>query len=170
MWKFAAHGALLALLLCLPGHTVGAQSAASEPFTSVETDKMMETNATQSQRLKAIRELPTTQSVHLLRMNESVPIGEKLKITVPNEKTFILSKTGGETRDSKDFTWFGVVQGESNGSATLAARHGEISGSINSMAGVYRLSPLGDGLYALVKIDERKLPPDEPPSKDVKKQ
>ena len=157
-------------LLCSVGFAAAAQSPA-EPFKPVPNDKATETTASQSKRLRTIRDLATTESIHLLRMDQSVPIGEKLKITVPEDhKTFLLTKTGGETHDEKDFVWFGTVQGEPPGSATLVARNGEVSGSINSALGAYRLTPLGDGLYALVKVNEQKLPPVEPPSKHVNRQ
>ena len=168
MLNSSGKGALLLLFLSWAAHPTTAQSPA-EPFTAVQHEQLTQTNAMQSLRLKEMRDLPTTQSVHLLRMNQSVPIGEKLKITIPDDKTLIIAKTGGESHDSRDFTWFGVVQGQSKGSATLASRNGEISGSINTTSGVYRLTSLGGGLYAIVKVNPKNLPLDEPPAKDRKK-
>jgi hypothetical protein len=138
----------------------------SEPLKAVQNEKRIDTSPEQSRRLQKIRDLPTTESVHILRRDQNAPIGEELKISIPNDRTLLLSKTGGETSDSKDFTWYGVVKGDERGSATLIARNGEISGSINTPEGLYRISPLGDGLYAMAKVDTRKLPTEEPPRKD----
>jgi|SRR6267378_5333716 len=143
-------------------------SRPSEPFTPVQNEERVEANPEQARRLQRIRDLPTTQSVHVLRMNQSAPIGDEVKISIPNDRTLVLSKTGGETRDPKDFTWFGVVKGGEPGTATLIARNGEITGSISTPGGVYRISPLGDGLYAMAKMDTQKLPPEEPPKKEKK--
>jgi len=56
-------------------------------------------------------------------------------------------------------------KGQEPGSATLIALTVEISGSISTSLGVYRISPLGDGLYAIAEMDTRKLPPEEPPKR-----
>ena len=155
------------LLLPFDFYPVNAQNArGTEPFTAVKGGKNIETTPEQSSRLKRIRDLPTTKAVHILRINRDAHIGDEVKISIPDDKTFVFSKTGGETVDSRDFTWFGVAKGEGRGSATLIARNGEISGSINTPEGVYRISSLGDGLYAMAKMDTKRLPPEEPPRKD----
>jgi len=157
----------IVLAFCLSAGTDLFAQQPSEPFTLV-VNQAAQTTPSQSQRLQKVKELRTTKSVYLLRLNGAVRIGDKVKISIPNEATFVLAKTGGDAEGPKNFTWFGVVEGESKGSATLASRNGEISGSIDTKDGVYRLSPLGGDLYAFVKVDERKLPPEEPPSKTVK--
>jgi hypothetical protein len=103
-------------------------------------------------------------------MNPDAEIGDQLRIEIPNDKILKLSKTGGERKDSKDFTWFGEVRGEERGTATLVSRNGEIMGSINTAQGLYRITPLGDGAYAIVKINTQKLPPEEPLARDNNKQ
>jgi hypothetical protein len=171
MWTLTSHFSVVLLLfsLCepLPGKAQGVPP--SEMFIPLANDNQSQTNPEQSKQLQHIRDLPTTQSVHVFRRNQAAPVGDELKILIPNDKTLILSRTGGEVHDPKDFTWFGVVRGEQRGSATLIARNGELTGSISTPAAVYRISSLGEGLYAIVKVDTQKLPPEEPPRKDPKK-
>jgi hypothetical protein len=158
---------LVVLLLPFDFRPVNAQNAReTEPFTAVKDEKNIETTPEQSSRLKRIRDLPTTKAVHILRINRDAHIGDEVKISIPDDKTFVFLKTGGETVDSRDFTWFGVAKGEGRSSATLIARNGEISGSINTSGGIYRISSLGDGLYAMAQMDTKKLPAEEPSQKD----
>jgi hypothetical protein len=171
MWNMNWRSTAALILFCLlfELHQASGQVTTSEPFTPIEKDRLADANPTQSQRLDHLEHLPSTQSVHVFRMNRNAVLGDQVKISIPNDKTFILSRTGGETNDSKDFTWVGEVQGEQRGSATLVARNGEITGSISTAQGLYRISPLGDGAYAIVKVNTRRLPPEEPPAKDPNK-
>jgi hypothetical protein len=158
---------LVLLLLPLDFCPADAQNPRGmEPFTVVKEEQKIETTPEQSSRLKRILDLPTTKAVHILRINRDAQIGDEVKISIPDDKNFVFSKTGGETVDSRNFTWFGVVKGQGGGSATLIARNGEISGSINTPGGIYRISSLGDGLYAMAKMDTKKLPAEEPPKTD----
>jgi hypothetical protein len=158
---------LALLLLAFDFYHANAQNVrGTEPFTAVKDGQNIETTPEQSSRLKRIRDLSTTKAVHILRINRDARIGDEVKISIPDGGSFVFSRTGGETLDPRDFTWFGVAKGAGGSSATLIARNGEISGSINTPEGIYRISSLGDGLYAMAKMDTKKLPPDEPPKKD----
>jgi hypothetical protein len=46
---------------------------------------------------------------------------------------------------------------------TLVAKNGQVTGTLTSPEGMYRILPLGDGHQALVKLDASKFPADEPP-------
>lgn len=154
-----------AVLMCVlfAYQVVGAQIKASEPFTSVSS--LTDATPTQTQRLDRIEHLPTTEAVHIFKLNPNAEIGERLKVSIPHDKTIFLTKTGGEVLGSGAFAWYGQVEGEERGSATIVSRNGEISGSINTTEGVYRITPLGEGAYAIVKINTRKFPPEEPSTK-----
>jgi hypothetical protein len=137
----------------------------SEPFIAVSKSQLAETaSSSQLEKLKQIENLRTTKEVFIFRRNPDAEIGDSVRISIPNETSFLLSKTGGENRDQSNFTWFGDLQGEKRGTATLIARNGEITGSINSSRGLYRIFPLGSGTYAVVKLNTGGLPPDEPHS------
>jgi hypothetical protein len=165
-WEITA--ALMLICLAFGLHGANAQSKASEPFTAISSDRLSDATPIQAQRLNHIEHLPTTEVVHVFRMNPDAEIGDQLKISIPNDKTLKLSKTGGEKEDSKNFTWLGEVQGEERSSVTFISRNGEITGSINTAQGLYRITPLGDGAYAIAKINTQKLPPEEPSAKNNK--
>lgn len=156
---------LMSLIVFGSCYQANGQSSPTALFTSVTNEKDVQINAEQSQRLQRIRDLPTTESVHILRANPLLSLGNELAIPISAEKVLVLSKTGGENLDPKDFTWFGITKGQETGSATLIARNGEISGSISTSFGVYRISSLGDGLYVIAKMDIGKLPAEEPPKR-----
>jgi len=161
----------LFLLLFYDCCSAGQGAHTAEPFAPVESQALAAATPEQTQRLQHLRDLPTTQSIYVIRLkDDTANIGDKLKIPVLDHKTFVLSKTGGETRDSKNFTWLGVVQGHQDGSVTLVVRNGNITGSITSPDGLYRINSLGDGLYAIVGVNTRKLPSEEPPSRDPSRQ
>lgn len=118
----------------------------------------------QSQRLKQINKLPTTKSVHFIQFNENALQTSEVALSLPGKKSLSVMKTGGEAHDSKNFMWIGSLREEPRGGTTLIARNGEITGSISSPAGLYRITPLGGGVQALVEVDSTKFPKDEPES------
>lgn len=153
---------LFAVLFCEFRLAGGQGKPPSDLFIPVEKGKIVEPSPEQSRRLQRLRDLPTTQSVQVLRVNPAAVLGNELMIPIENDQRLVLSRTGGEVRDPKNISWTGVVRGEQRGSATLVTRNGEITGSINSAQGLYRITPLGEGLYAIIKVDPRRLPPEEP--------
>jgi hypothetical protein len=165
-----ATGFLFLLLFC-DCCAWGQGAHPAEPFAPVESQALAAATPEQSQRLQRLRDLPTTQSIYVIRLkDDAANIGNKVKIPVLSHKIFVLSKTGGETRDSKNFTWLGVMEGKEEGSATLVIRNGDITGSITSPEGLYRINSLGDGMYAIVGVNTRKLPSEEPPTRDPNRQ
>src|ERR1700674_4939669 len=98
MWTLISHFSIVLLLfsLCapLPGKAQGARR--SEMFIPLANENQFEANPQQSKQLQQIRDLPTTVSVHVFRRNQAAPVGDELKILIPNDKTLIVSRTGGE--------------------------------------------------------------------------
>jgi hypothetical protein len=84
----------------------------------------------QPQRLKLINSLPTKKAVHLVRINQNALAEHNLAVSLPGTTSFDLTKTGGETSDSKNFTWIGVPRSQDAGGTTLISHNGEITGSI----------------------------------------
>jgi hypothetical protein len=107
--------------------------------------------------------------LHLVRVDQNALAGNELTISIPGEKALALSRTGGEIRNKQDFTWLGTLQGEPQSSVTLIVRNGDVTGSITSTAGLFRIVPIGGGEHVVIKVDTRKFPPDEPPGPDRKK-
>jgi hypothetical protein len=164
-WKSSA--ALVVVLMGCGAYKANSQSSPSEPFTPINRSQLPSgPSSIQLQRLDHIEHLSTTKAVYVYRMLPGAQIGDQINISLPNGTTFMLHRTGGENHDSKDFTWFGELQGVSRGTATLISHNGEIMGSINSAQDLYRIASLGNGAYAFVKVSTRGLSPDEPPAKN----
>lgn len=155
---------IIALWMVLCSCHLKAQSKSPELFTSVPKNQVAETaSSSQLERLHQIENLQTTKEAFVFRLNPDAEIGDRVRISIPNGATLVLWKTGGENQDPSDFTWFGELRGEQRGTATLIAHKGEITGSINSIQGLYRIAPLGNRTYAIVKLNTKGLPPEEPP-------
>jgi hypothetical protein len=139
------------------------------------SNKLDETPS-QSSRLKQINSRLTTKSVQLVRFNANALLANDVNVTAPGGKVFALSKTalfntskaGRAEADSRNFVWTGAVKEQNQGSTTLVSVNGQVSGSISSTKGLYRIEPLGGGLEALVEVDSTKFPKDEPATFEAK--
>lgn len=158
---------IAALLALLGGCLLNAHAQMQEPFQLVKplgNDQLHDATPDQSKRLEHLRQLPTTRSVQLVSIDTNALSGNSMAISLPNLAALKFLKTGGETKDTKNFTWSGTLAEEQHGGTTLVVSNGEITGSISSPAGLYRISPLGNGVHAVVEVDSAKFPHDEPES------
>jgi peptidyl-Asp metalloendopeptidase len=145
--------------------SVANHAQAQEPlqlFTQVSNQ--FDETPLQAQRLKLINDLPTTKSVQLIRINQNALTTSDLAVSLPGVGSLSLERTGGEASDVRNFTWTGVLREEQAGGTTMVSRNGEITGSISTPMGLYRITPLGGGMHALVQVDSAKFPRDEPES------
>jgi hypothetical protein len=153
------------LLLGLSSSVVRGQAQpTSQLFTVLEKDKLLDQTPAQSDRLASLRKLPTTKSVTVVRINPAALSSNQLGLLLPGVNTLHALRTGGDMRDSRDFTWTGTLEDGQRGGTTLIIRNSEVTGSISTPTGLYRISPLGGGVHALVEIDPTKFPKDEPES------
>jgi hypothetical protein len=147
-----------------------AQTPPPDLFTPLAVDRIAAPTAEQNRRIEQIRSLATTESVNLIQINLGALKGNQLHIAIPGLAAFDLSKTGGDSRADREFTWSGAATGTQTANATVVVRNGEVTGSITNLTGLYRILPVGNGVHALVKVDTTKLPPEEPPSFRQKEQ
>src|SRR4051812_43780715 len=96
------------LILFTTGGALMAQ-ALPQLFTPIVGNLIADATPEQNRQLDQIRNNATTQSVELVRINLDALKGAQLRITVPNDGSFDLSKTGGTARSDQDFTWSGAV-------------------------------------------------------------
>jgi len=151
-------------VVALAGLWSSAADGQAQLFTTVQKDKNFDETAAQSQRLMRLQKLPTTRSVRIVRIHWNAFSDNQVGVSLPRQKALTFLKSGGEMRDSRDFTWAGISEDEQRGGTTLVVRNGEITGSISTPEGLYRISPLGGGVHALVEVDPSKFPKDEPES------
>jgi hypothetical protein len=105
----------------------------------------------------------------MVRINGDALKANDVAVSLPEKNTFNLMKAGGEVKDSRNFTWAGALRDDHGGGTTLVSRNGEITGSISSPAGLYRITPLSGGVQALIEVDATKFPKDEPDTFRTKK-
>jgi peptidyl-Asp metalloendopeptidase len=137
--------------------------AGPELFTSLPADQLKDLALVQTQRMDQIKHRPTTVSVTLVRVDVNALKADSTRMSLQEGKTLSFSKSNVETRSTKDFTWFGALSGVP-GQATFVVRDGKITGTIRDDENLYRLEPVGNDVHALIKVNESRFPPEEPPT------
>ena len=138
-----------------------------ELFTPLPAGQLKDVSPAQTQRIDQIKQRPTTASVIMVRIDANALSGNSTRMSLPNAKTLNFDKSNVETRNAADFTWFGTLSGVP-GKATLVVHNGNITGTIRDDGNLYRVEPVGNGVHAVIKVDESRFPPDHPPSFKVK--
>lgn len=132
-------------------------------YTMVQRENFDETPA-QARRIAQLKALPTTRSVQIVQVNANALADARIGVTLSNQRVLDLFRTEGETNDLRNLSWTGASKGEEPGGSTMVVRNGQITGSITTPNGLYRITPLGGGAHALVEVDSAKFPKDEPES------
>src|SRR5260370_2216485 len=135
--------------LCLFGGAVIVSTYFSWAFVKNQTplqllrpvDQGFDQTPAQAQRLQQITSLPTTRSIHLVRVNQNALADSKIGVSLPGETAFTFMRTGGEKGDSKSVTWAGAFLNGQIGEPTLVSKDGEITGSTNTPRGLYLIDP-----------------------------
>jgi hypothetical protein len=117
----------------------------------------------QSRRIEQLRKQPTTKDVQLVHINVAALEADKTTLTVPGRKTLNFNRVSIEKTNQQNFIWHGRVP-ELPGTATLVVHDGNITGTIQNGAELYHIEPVGEGVHAVIQIDQSKFPPEEPPS------
>jgi hypothetical protein len=129
----------------------------------VQKENFDETPA-QARRIAQLNALPTTRSVQIVQVNTNALADTRIGVTLSSQRVLDLFKTGGEMSDVRNLSWTGMAKGEVPAGSTIVVRDGQITGSITTPNGLYRITPLGGGAHALVEVDSAKFPKDEPES------
>jgi hypothetical protein len=140
------------------------QDRAPKLLHAIPAESPSNVKVQEAERYRNLKALPTTKAVQPVEVNASAASSDEIQVWLPGQGEKIVIKTGGSATDKNDFTWFGTFQGNDPGTVTLIVRHGEVTGSITTQKGMYRIVPIDIGLGALVSQDSKKFPPDEPPN------
>jgi peptidyl-Asp metalloendopeptidase len=159
----AVQHAVLGVSLVLATLTLagGAGAQPRELFTPVPAT--LSADPAQTERIDQVRQRPTTQSLTLVQIDVDALRGNNVQMTLPGAGTLTMSGRTMEQRDARDFTWVGGLPGVP-GQATLVIHNGDVTGTINDGANLYRVEPVGRGVHALIKVDQSRFPPEHPPS------
>jgi hypothetical protein len=141
-----------------------AQSFAQQgPFVEPVGDVKL--TARQSEVLSAIKKLPTTQTAMVVRVNaDALQNGNRISIQINSNNSVSIQNNSRESRDGKTIQWVGTAPSEAVGSTAIIINDNNVTASIQTSEGLYRIRPLGDGLHALVKVDTGKMPMEHPSS------
>jgi hypothetical protein len=141
-----------------------AQAQAPDLFAAVPSNRLNSASDAQNQQLDQLRRRPSTLSLDLVRANTNALKGRRVRIAIPGDGVLTLSKTSGDVMNDREYSWAGAQDGKQPASATFVVEDGKITGSIHAGTTLYRVSPVSDGVHAIVKVDTRKFPQEEPPT------
>jgi hypothetical protein len=151
---------MVCAVLALTG-TSAAQ--AQELFKVLPSNQLQDATPVQNEAIQKLRQRPTTQSLDLVQVDVNALRGDTTQLAIPNSPLRTLSKRSADVTSPNNFTWHGTLTGVP-GQATLVVHDGNITGSIQDDGTLYRIEPVGNGVHALIKVDQGRLPPEHPPS------
>ena len=117
----------------------------------------------QQRILDKIRSEPMAAEVAVVRLNPTAlrPGSAPLRMFSNRDVTVTLPRA--QPRDTGTTT-LSSAPAQAEGSATLVVRGALVTGRVVSGGRIYSIRPLGDGLHAVVTIDEARFPPEHPES------
>ena len=154
----------LPLMVCAVLALTGTSAAqAQELFKVLPSNQLQDATPVQNEAIQKLRQRPTTQSLDLVLVDVNALRGDTTQLAIPNSPLRTLSKRSADVTSPNNFTWHGTLTGVP-GQATLVVHDGNITGSIQDDGTLYRIEPVGNGVHALIKVDQGRLPPEHPPS------
>lgn len=127
----------------------------------------------QTQQIELLRSLPSSENVTIVDVDPSqLKAQSDVAISLSQDVTVGLANTSRTDIAADKFVW----SGESNaalamgnvdeGTATISVNKDQISASIRTADGVYRIQPLPGGLHALIKVKSSSFPSEHPLQQD----
>jgi hypothetical protein len=113
----------------------------------------------QSKQLSKIQGNATTKGYSLVNINTATLDQASLDLNLSSTDTEVATRKKINKRSASDYSWFGTTK---EGYALLSVHGDAVEGIIHKAGKVYQLKSLGNGLHALVEIDQSKYPRDEP--------
>jgi hypothetical protein len=153
--------ALAALLLC--SASLPARAQARDLFVPIPANERSAATAEQRQRVAQLRQLPTTKSLELVRIDTATLQDNSARLTMPDQKALVFSKQSVDAQGAANFIWHGTLSNVP-GSATLVVHDGKITGTVRNGLDLYRIEPVGDGVHAVIAVDQSRFPPEDPTS------
>jgi len=158
----AARGRLAFPLLLLVVMTAASAMGQTRPFMErLSADRL---NADQNDRLAALRSLPTTRDVQIVRINsDMLARGKEIVLPLGDAGSVAIQYASREVKNGRVVSWSGQAANLTTGSTTIIVDEGQVTASIQTANGLYRIRPLGGGLHAFFKVEVQRLPPDDAP-------
>lgn len=143
----------------------GVRGADPKPRLLVEDVDIKTLDLTDAQsRVRArIEKGPAAAGVQYVRLTDgAIAADTHLRLKVGTE--FDLDLKGADITQDKGVTrvtWTGKDKGES---VNLVSRGKDVRGLVYAGKNVYEIEPIGGGVHAVVRLDQKKFPPDHPKS------
>ncbi|HYW10414.1 MAG TPA: M12 family metallo-peptidase [Longimicrobium sp.] len=149
-------------------------SAASGTTTPAEVQENLLTlvsdqplTEVQEGRLNRIRERGIAPRVNLARTasapGELLRASKALRLTVAPGLSVVATGERVQRRAENDISWGGRVQGREDGWVQVVLSDDGMVGTVTLGTEQYSIEPLGNGMHAVSKLDQRKLPPEHGP-------
>lgn len=159
--KCATRLALTIISLFVGLLPAGAQTV--ELLVPVPNNRIVNATPEQERRIAQLRKQPTTKDLQLVRINVAALQGDKVTVTLSDQKKLNFNRQSTEKKDETNFIWHGRIA-ELPATATLVVHNGNVTGTIQIGRELYHIEPVGKGVHAIVQIDTSKFPPEEPTS------
>ncbi|MGB9365361.1 MAG: M12 family metallo-peptidase, partial [Xanthobacteraceae bacterium] len=154
---------LLSLAFSLTFAVVAAAQGQNVLFQPLADNQIASASPEQSRAIATLRAKPTTASLQLVRINTDALRGNNTMMAFGGGANVQVNRRDLITRSAQDFTWVGTLPA-SAGDATLVVHNGNVTGTVRIGTDLYRITPVGSGIHAVIKVDQRRFPPEHPPS------
>ena len=116
--------------------------------------------------VERIEQRPTSSRVRLVRFPDlrRLESGKPFRLTLAPGLTLDVEVDRLLPRGAGSFTLVGTVEGEEPGGVVLAFEKGQGAGTIQHGVDLYEVQWVGQGLHALIEIDQAAYPPDHAPA------
>jgi hypothetical protein len=169
--SYAASGPVCSFLMAIILVFSSALLTFAQQAPFVESAKNVTLTPQQNNVLAAIKSTPSTESVQLIRVNPAI-LKYSDQISIPTDFGHYVSikNSSREFRGDNLVSWMGTAPQRVKGSTAMVVNGDNITASIQTTEGLYRIQPLGNGLHTLTKVDTGHLPPEHPPSSKKKEE
>jgi hypothetical protein len=156
-WRF-----LIAFVVILP--CINTSFAQENVFIPVD-EQQTPLSTRQDEILNIIRSRSTSVSVTLVRLGINLKEQPSIVIKLADGIRVVANAEKIIEHTTKDYTWYGLLSG-SDVPVFLSVSEDHVTGMIHTDDAVFSIEPIGEGLNALIQLDQSAYPPDEPPGFD----
>ncbi|HKX26927.1 MAG TPA: M12 family metallo-peptidase [Blastocatellia bacterium] len=153
---------ILALLLLVAVQVSSAAAQNARLFTPV-SESRAELLSSQSQAIQQIRSQKTTRGLTLVRIDLEALQQPSVEMRLRGDVTSRAITQQIDRRSETDFTWYGELS-DAPGQAILVVKGEIVVGTIRRDKELYKIRTVGEGLHAVIEIDESAFPQDDTPS------
>ena len=147
-----------------PSASQSMSATAQEHLLTLAPDAAL--NATQRDRLAAVRGRASSAEVHVARMGAApgrmLQHGAALRVAVAPVVNVVAVGERVEHRAANDISWAGPVRG-GHGWMQVVFMEGGVTATVTVGKTTYAIEPIGDGLHAVSRIDQSGFPSEHTP-------